>query len=190
MIWKYSWKSWLSETLQKILSTSLVESKWGWGRQNEKDVEALLYRGFWKQTLESASLQNWSQVALDQPGSIKPFASPRSALHSLPSCTITEWIAIGEKLNLHLKIFSVENESMELSQIYRDHRPRHFWTTQWLWLSNWKTSLQKWNSLSNSWTLETHKGRQCWKIMASGKHMTSKFQVRVTWRTTKMFFHP
>lgn len=59
-----------------------------------------MYIDFWRQTLETESLQSWNQVALDQPGSIKSFAPSRSALHSLPLCAVPELIAIGVKAEL------------------------------------------------------------------------------------------
>lgn len=180
MIWKYNWKFWLSETLLKIMSTSLVESKWAWGRQNEKRCRSFIVYRLLETDIGSWVTSKLESGSLDQPSSIKSFASPRFALDSLPSCAVTEWIAVGVEAELHLKIFSVENEPLELIQVYRDHRPRHFWKTKWLCLSNWKASQQKQNSTRNSWTLKTHKGRHCWKIMTSGKHVTSKFQVRVT----------
>lgn len=100
MIWKYNWKSWLSETILKILSTSLVESKWEWGRQNEK-----ICRSFIVYRLLETDTGNWVTSKLESgcPGSArlhKVFASSRSALHSLPSCAVAEWIAIGVKAEL------------------------------------------------------------------------------------------
>lgn len=70
------------------------------GGRKKKYVGALLYIDFWKQTLETESLQNWSQVTLNQPGFVKSFASSMSALPSLPSCAVTERFAIGVKAEL------------------------------------------------------------------------------------------
>lgn len=58
--------------------------------------------------------------------------APQSLLHHpglhcvllLPVQSLNE-LQLVQQLNLHLKIFSVENEPMELIQIDRDHRPRH-----------------------------------------------------------------